>query len=134
MSKYEKDIAEQVAIIIQTKRELDDALGDNTYPENWVVHCAEWVNKWHMSRSIQAQRQTQYKDKSKKTNKEYSGDMTEKQRKAVFVISHDNNDGQWISNDKFKYLPEDWENNMTFEEASEFIDKYGEKKKEQKYF
>jgi len=49
---------------------------------------------------------------------------TEKQKKALFVITHDKTDGKWLSNDKFNKLPCEIDD-MTIDQASDFIDKYG---------
>ena len=54
-------------------------------------------------------------------------ELTEKQRKAMFVITHVKTDGGWKNNNNFKHLTKDIED-YSFQEASEFIDKYGKVK------
>jgi len=53
-------------------------------------------------------------------------EITEKQRKAMFVISHKKIDGKWVHNNNFQYLTKDIED-YSFDQASDFIERYGKK-------
>ena len=133
--EYDKDESHEMAIIQakilkQAKDELDTELGKDSYPDSLLVSAHNWINKWMISDRIQRDRYNTSKYDKPKQNKQYDNDspMTEGQRKAVFVITHKKEQGQWKPNKKAEHLPDNWEKTMTFEMASDFIDQYGNKK------
>lgn len=126
---------EQVRLMIAVKKELDTELGASSYPDSFAVACHNWCNKWAMSAKIAEDRRTQYNHPvtvkgSTNTNTPKSEDnaspCTEKQRKALFVITHDKVDGRWKENDKAQHLTKTVDD-YSFEEAREFIDTHGRK-------
>ena len=60
------EIEEQITMIQIIKDKLDEALGENTYPIELLVSVHNWVNKWLISKSINAERQQRYEKSSPK--------------------------------------------------------------------
>jgi hypothetical protein len=52
--------------------------------------------------------------------------MTDAQKKAIFVITHKNVNGEWQQNELYSHLPEKWKK-INKNKESKFIDKYGKK-------
>jgi hypothetical protein len=106
----------------------------------WVNQVTDIAFREMISDRIQAQRNTAYNNKD--YNKQYNnkqknnnntvqqnmgdGSATDKQKKAVFAITHykDKQSGKWLPNKKFELLPCKIEK-LSFEHASSFIEEHG---------
>jgi len=60
------EIDDQITMIQIIKDRLDNVLGENTYPVELLVSVHNWVNKWLISKSINAERQQRYEKSSTK--------------------------------------------------------------------
>lgn len=54
-------IKRQMQILEKCRKQLDELLGKNGYPDSLLVSCHNWTNKWLMSESIQRERRERYK-------------------------------------------------------------------------
>lgn len=131
-------ILKHAKMIKNARIELETELDDKGIPPEYVTQVVYEVNKDLRTLRIQEQKQMQrssFNPVTKDSSYYDDGKMTDNQRKAVFVITHNrNNKGEWISNEHMEILNkeyEDWEHDMTFQDASDFIDKYGNKKKKE---
>ena len=112
-------------ILVKAKKELETELGEEHIPPEYIGLV---FNAIHMDIAQKNKQTLKYGSKEKESPKHNA--MTEKQKKAIFVITHyyDKINKAWISKKEADLLPEDWENKMTFDEASNFIDEHGNKK------
>jgi len=136
---------QQLRIFRYIRNALTDEgiIPDHFSPQIMAV-MIEYANKHLISKEIQASRDKQYNKPYKKaqqkegeakdnTDTETSSDWndmpaTEGQKKALFVITHKKDDGgNWKKNSKYQYLPCKIDE-MTKQQASDFIDKYGSKR------
>jgi hypothetical protein len=133
--KNKKQVSEYVALAKLTRtiacKEFED---EHLHPDIWMgiftEICAdkrhdkipekelkEWLLKHEYSKN---------KSKTMHEQLEHDEPMTDAQKKAIFVITHKNVNGEWEQNELYAYLPEKWEK-WNKHEASKFIDKYGKK-------
>ncbi len=131
----EKQVSEYVALAKCTRtiacKEFDD---EHLHPDIWMgifrEVCAdkrrgkipeEVLKQWLLKHEYS-------ENKAEITREQLERDepMTDAQKKAIFVITHKNVNGEWQQNELYARLPEKWEK-WSKHEASSFIDKYGKK-------
>ena len=140
--KDEMDACDQQLRIFRYMRNAltDDGIIPDSFSPQIMAIMIEYANKMLISHEIQASRDQRYsKPKAQESKQSDTGKQeehsnwddvpaTEGQKKALFVITHSKDgNGKWTENDKYKQLPRKIEE-MTKQEASDFIDKYGEKR------
>jgi len=121
----ENDIKRITGIVQDIKTELDKIFGEH-YPPEILTVCVDYCGKKDISRDIAQQRQSktdQPQHRAFHDNDKEMGSATDKQKKACWAIIHGKNGRSELESE----LP-DVIDNLSFEEASGFIERYGNKK------
>jgi hypothetical protein len=129
----EKQVREYVNLAKLTRtiacKTFDD---EHLHPDIWMGIFREiCADKRHSKISEEGFKECLLKHESPESKTmheqlEHDETMTDAQKKAIFVITHKNVNGEWEQNELYAHLPEKWEK-MNKNEASKFIDKYGKK-------
>lgn len=130
-----EEVSEYVALAKLTRtiacKEFDD---EHLHPEIWMGIFREiCVDKRHGKMPEEGFKEwllkheySKNKSKTMHEQLEHDESMTDAQKKAIFVITHKNVNGEWQQNEFYAHLPEKWEK-WNKNEASKFINKYGKK-------
>jgi hypothetical protein len=131
----EKEVSEHVVLAKLTRaiacKEFND---EHLHPDIWMGIFREiCADKRHgkiteevLKEWLLKQKYYENNSKIKREQPENDESMTDSQRKAIFVITHKNVNGEWQQNELYAHLPKKWEK-WNKHESSSFIDKYGKK-------